>query len=104
MNTLDGGKARGSSPRNVNQSGVRTSSRQATSTFNSTAEAARHGSQPPRSTSFQSNPQPYVVGKDETGGMNSLLKSPIKNNLQQVQFSRPGATGSAKMHIKNSNS
>lgn len=45
--------------------------------------------------------QPYVGGEnDASAGMNSLLKSPIKNNLQHVPI-RNGQNGSAKNNIIN---
>jgi len=42
-------------------------------------------------------PMPFT-GENNNGGMNSLLKSPIKNNLQQVPV-RNGQSGSAKMQF-----
>ena len=40
--------------------------------------------------------QPFS-NENAQGGMNSLLKSPIKNNLQQVPVRLNGQNGSAKM-------
>ena len=45
--------------------------------------------------------QPFVAGEnDASAGMNSLLKSPIKNNLQHVPI-RNNQSGSAKNNIIN---